>query len=794
MKKKFFLTALTLCAVICLGLGLTACGKGSNDKVTATNGLVYKLNKDKTSYNLIDYDESVGQQSSDIVIANEINGKPVVAVQNAIFYDQVNKVGNDNIKTLTIPDNVAKITETSFWGLSALEVVNIGSGLKTIEDVISYYVDKDNLAGIFLGCDNITQFNVSLNNTNYRSEGACLIEKAGVSSGERKGGSVNQYDKLIYSGKGNVIPESVGIIGKYCFLNRKTALSSTIPSQIKQIDEYAFAFSQMNGTLNLHEGIVEIGNNAFDGVKGISGDLVIPNSLKRVRTSAFKDLNNLSSITIGDGTEYIESHAFDVFEADSLRTLDFIEFGKNLKMIDENSFSRTVKNGSVPVAKELRIFAEGEVDIGDFLYNFVDESQLKKFTFPATPSILRALEKNYINPGYVDDGLDLTIISGSIPSNFGDLAFEKGANVANLVIKEDVSKIEEGAFTRSSRNPAFENIVIEYNPNRVWEGSVSDSSITSLTANASDVKYFSGMQNLYVTGGQIGENAFDDGSCLTSVKTLRLGQSVTVVDASALLKSSSRQTITVDAGNSKYHVDDSQTCLIDDANTLVLGCKTTTTIPSEVTKIGIQAFANTETTLTVIPEGVTTIYSNAFEGCAMRSISLPASLNDMSTSNLSFFAFLNCRKLGSITVDPSNRNYSSQNGLLYNKDKSQLIYVPCNATNIRIADTVSTLTSKAFQDLRNSYGTYSNKISITLGKGVTKIERDVLSDRVFERINLPEEFYNTTWKYGNMPGERYEIKYNGEGEVTNVQITEALTAAATFFLNNSTKTFELVVE
>ena len=72
-----------------------------------------------------------------------------------------------------------------------------------------------------------------------------------------------------------------------------------------------------------------------------------------------------------------------------------------------------------------------------------------------------------------------------------------------------------------------------------------------------------------------------------------------------------------------------------------------------------------------LPSTLTTIRESSTNACSrITSISIPASV----TSILSTFGA--CRMLASITVDPANPNYSSRDGMLYNKDFSVLIRVP----------------------------------------------------------------------------------------------------------------------
>jgi len=91
-----------------------------------------------------------------------------------------------------------------------------------------------------------------------------------------------------------------------------------------------------------------------------------------------------------------------------------------------------------------------------------------------------------------------------------------------------------------------------------------------------------------------------------------------------------------------------------------------------------------------IPEGVTEIASFAFSGChSLTSVTIPASVID-----IGYFALSDCAGLTNIAVDAGNANYSSQDGVLFNKDKTELLVypagkpdaaytVPSSVTNIR---------------------------------------------------------------------------------------------------------------
>ena len=93
-----------------------------------------------------------------------------------------------------------------------------------------------------------------------------------------------------------------------------------------------------------------------------------------------------------------------------------------------------------------------------------------------------------------------------------------------------------------------------------------------------------------------------------------------------------------------------------------------------------------------IPDTVTSLGDWAFELCAeLTGITIPKSL-----ISIGRFTFGACRSLTSISVDSGNPAFSSQDGVLYNKDRTMLIMCPAKKTSVSIADSVTTIGEKAF--------------------------------------------------------------------------------------------------
>lgn len=97
----------------------------------------------------------------------------------------------------------------------------------------------------------------------------------------------------------------------------------------------------------------------------------------------------------------------------------------------------------------------------------------------------------------------------------------------------------------------------------------------------------------------------------------------------------------------------------------------------KVTGIGNSAFFRCESVTGIsIPSSVTSIGEHAFDRCnALTNITIPASVTSIGN-----YAFSYGKNLVSITVDEDNKNYTSKDGVLFNKDITELIQYPSGNT------------------------------------------------------------------------------------------------------------------
>ncbi|MDR1778755.1 MAG: leucine-rich repeat protein, partial [Clostridiales Family XIII bacterium] len=131
-----------------------------------------------------------------------------------------------------------------------------------------------------------------------------------------------------------------------------------------------------------------------------------------------------------------------------------------------------------------------------------------------------------------------------------------------------------------------------------------------------------------------------------------------------------------------------------------------------VTSIWYDAFYGcTSLTSVTIPDSVTSIGYYAFYGCtSLTSVRIPGSV-----TSIGDYAFRGCTSLTSIAADSANKNYSSQGGVLYNKDATVIVVYPEGRVGaFTVPDSVTSIRPATFYDCKSL--TY-----VTIPKSVTSI-------------------------------------------------------------------------
>jgi len=220
----------------------------------------------------------------------------------------------------------------------------------------------------------------------------------------------------------------------------------------------------------------------------------------------------------------------------------------------------------------------------------------------------------------------------------------------------------------------------------------------------------------------IGNSAFSGCTSLTSVT---IGNSVTMIRRETFQGCTSLTSVTI--GNSVTSIGDSA----------FRGCSSlaSVTIPDSVTSIGDSAFSGcTRLASVAIGNSVISIGNSAFSGCTrLASVAIPGSVTSIgadafyacdnlasvtipdSVTSIGRRAFSPCKNLTAINVNAGNSMYTSENDVLYNKNKTELICYPGAKTgSFTVPDSVTSIGFSAFQGCESL-------ASITIPDSVTSI-------------------------------------------------------------------------
>ena len=319
-------------------------------------------------------------------------------------------------------------------------------------------------------------------------------------------------------------------------------------------------------------------------------------------------------------------------------------------------------------------------------------------------------------------------INGKKVTGIGKNAFEDCSSLTGITIPDSVTSIEYRAFyyCRSLTSITIPDSVTSIG-DEAFRGC---SSLTSLTIPNS------------VTS--IGDEAFSKCSGLTSIT---IPNSVTSIGNGAFCECRSLTSITIPDSLISIGIDTFSFC----------SKLTSITIPNSVTIIGWGAFRGCSSLTSIkIPDSVTSIGGYAFVGCSITSITIPNSVTSIGDE-----AFDNCSSLESINVSDNNKYYCDINGVLFNKDKTEIIKYPIKkeGTAYQIPNSVTSIVDYAFYSC-------SSLTSITIPNSVTSI-----GDRVFyycdslTNITIP----NSVTSIGN------EAFYNCDS-LTSITILKGVTS------------------
>ena len=317
------------------------------------------------------------------------------------------------------------------------------------------------------------------------------------------------------------------------------------------------------------------------------------------------------------------------------------------------------------------------------------------------------------------------IISVTIPNSvtyIGDYAFNGNA-LTSVIIPDSVTSIEERAFYSNKLSSA----IIHDRVTSIGDWAFYDNSLTSVTIPES------------VTS--IGYAAFSNNS-LTSIT---IPESVTSIGRHAF-QQNKLATVTIP-----------NNITIIENNVFSNNNLTDVSIPDSVTRIGSFAFASNKLNTIDIGNSVTSIWGAAFYDNNLTTVTIPDSLTDISGS-----VFADNPNLESIHVSEGNQTYTSEDGVLYNKEMTTLVAFPEGKSPVSIPAGIT----------RIGYGAFmSNSLTaIIIPDSVSSIEPIAFLECNLTSITIPEGVTIESGSSMGMYGGTFQTLYNNNGRQAGTYI------------------------
>ena len=120
----------------------------------------------------------------------------------------------------------------------------------------------------------------------------------------------------------------------HLYMNGEEIKDLIIPNSVNSVKTYAFSDYSDLTSVTIPNSVTSIGSNAFSGCSGLTS-VTIGNNVTSIGWSAFKDCSALTSVTIPNSVTSIGNEAFS-----GCTGLTTITIGNGVKRIDDNAFSQ----------------------------------------------------------------------------------------------------------------------------------------------------------------------------------------------------------------------------------------------------------------------------------------------------------------------------------------------------------------------------------------------------------------------------------------------------------------------
>ena len=638
---------------------------------------------------------------------------------------KLNSYSNYHLKEFYFPKTIISIGETAFDGCAGLTNIVIPEKVTTIRPWafrccygvlnISISASVSTIGdNAFRFCYINKAYNVASDNPYYSSMDGVLYNKDKtvlICFPEGKEGDFvvpNSVTSIANSAfrenhlKNITIPTTVSSIGSYAFMDSYYLTQITIPSSIVTIAEYSFSYCEKLTSITIPASVTTIEYRAFYGDDSISeykvdsanpnyasvdGILFDKNKTVLVQFPAAKTNNSYS---IPNSVTTLSDASF--FECLNLTTV-FIP--NSVSVIKGSAFSGCKNLATIVVDKATPINLSTSYNT----FYSVDKAKCVLYVPIGSKAAYQAADqwKDFTN---IVEGVPPTVVT-SLPNSITTNTAIVGGNV---ISEGAYPVIGRGVCWSTSANPTIAN-------SKTTDGTGSGEFSSSITGLASYVSYY---VRAYATTS-IGTYYSDDVTFTTLATTINVATAGTL---SSLISSTDKTTLTkliltgnIDARDVKCMRDElTNLAVLDISGVNIIaysgidgtqsGSASTIypanempnssfsnpnknagknslksiSLPKSITSIGASAFGYCKG-LNVdfeIPNSVTSIGIGVFFGCEnIKSVMLGSKVTSIGLS-----AFNQCKALNAFSVDPENLNYSSSEGILFDKNKTILIQYP----------------------------------------------------------------------------------------------------------------------
>ena len=623
-----------------------------------------------------------------------------------------------HLTTVTLPSSVISIGRNAFDGCANLISATIPNSVTTI----GWYAFSDctNLSSVtipesvtelgiwpFQHCSGLTSIDVASTNPEYSSTDGVLFYKTESSLLKYPAGKPSAS---------YIIPDNTASISDFAFEGSTHLTSVTIPNSVTDIRSYAFRNCENLASLTIPNSVTRIGGYAFLYCTGLTSVICKAITPPTIASTAFYGVD--ISIPL-----YVPAQSVAAYQAADV----WKEFG-NILAIDDS----TEEVNYATLADIYNMAADSAFTLGAFDVVYVPSFQngSNMYIKDSTGSGVIYMPNYGLQAGdHVEAGLqgkvsiyhglheiapvstkeELTITSGEVPAPMEATEVPSATNVNQYVIYKGVSFSTDTAFVEGKRHAV----------NGIWNGQTItfyNQYYMSATLSAGKTYNIIAVNTIYGTILQAYPLAVEEvssdtpdscviasGTCGNRLTWELSCDSVLTISGTGAMTSYSSDTI---VPWSSYRTSIASVVVGEGitriANYSFQACENlrSVTLPTSVTEIRYFSFCGCTSLISIeIPNSVTIIRSNAFWDCdALTSIAIPYSV-----TNIQDQAFRGCNSLNSINVDSENPNYTSVDGVLFNKEATELIQYPAgkNNTSYSIPNSVTSIGKYAFYDCNN---------------------------------------------------------------------------------------------